>query len=138
MDSEHVTEQAAYWLHRLNEDDSPECQAEFDRWLRAAAVHTEEFLLAKAVWMELGRLDPVRTPRTDSASASSNSIVEFKRAYGEEIRTDAPSSREATSQPNSSATAQVRMPGFRSPLRGRLSVGVSLVILVGGGLLFAY
>lgn len=51
-----VTEQAANWLHRLQQDPSPECRAQFDRWLREASIHVEEFLLAKALWTELGHL----------------------------------------------------------------------------------
>lgn len=55
-----ISEEAALWLIRLEEDDSPQCRAEFMAWSRLSPQHVEEFLLAKATVEHLGVVDPER------------------------------------------------------------------------------
>jgi ferric-dicitrate binding protein FerR (iron transport regulator) len=54
-----LAELAAQWLVMLIENDMrPTAQKDFTEWLKVSPRHTEEFLLAMAVWMELDALDP--------------------------------------------------------------------------------
>jgi len=57
-----LAEHAAQWLVMLIEDEMrPKAQRDFAEWLRASPRHTEEFLLAMAVWNQLDALDPAHS-----------------------------------------------------------------------------
>jgi len=55
-----ISEEAALWLIRLEEDDTPECRAEFTAWSRQSPQHVEEFLFAQATLQHLDPIDPER------------------------------------------------------------------------------
>jgi transmembrane sensor len=65
-----VAEEAAYWLHRLEHEDSPALRAEFDKWVRQAPIHLEEFLFAQAMWQELSKVDSSFPVEPDVAAES--------------------------------------------------------------------
>lgn len=52
-----VSHEAAMWLLRLEEDESVQTRAEFDRWIRQGPVYLEEFYFAQMMFAELDRLD---------------------------------------------------------------------------------
>jgi transmembrane sensor len=52
-----VSQEAAVWLQRLREQDTPEVRAEFAAWIRQGATNLQEFLFAQAVWQELDHMD---------------------------------------------------------------------------------
>jgi len=70
-DDGRVYEEAADWLYRLAEDNSPKCEAEFDRWLRESPLHAQEFLLAHAMTQELAGLDRSRVAALCEGGADS-------------------------------------------------------------------
>lgn len=57
-ETSRVAEEAAWWLHRLEQENTPQAQAEFAAWIRKGSVHLEEFLFAQAMWRELGGIAP--------------------------------------------------------------------------------
>src|SRR5262245_42812587 len=61
-----LSEQAASWLIRLEEDGSPECQLEFKRWLERSPSHMDEFLLVTAADRELDGIDSQRRIDVDA------------------------------------------------------------------------
>lgn len=70
-----IAEEAALWLQRLEREDTPQVHAEFSAWIKRGAVNLQEFLFAKAVWMELGHVDPAVRARLDAAAADAQSSV---------------------------------------------------------------
>jgi len=55
-----ISEEAALWLLRLEQDNSPQSRTEFAAWARLSPQHVEEFLLAKATVEYMGVVDPQR------------------------------------------------------------------------------
>jgi ferric-dicitrate binding protein FerR (iron transport regulator) len=56
-----LAERAAQWLVMFIDSDMvPQAKAEFAAWLKESPRHTEEFLMAMAVWKEMDGLDPQR------------------------------------------------------------------------------
>jgi len=53
-----ISEEAALWLVRLEQDGSPECRTHFTAWARQSPVHVEEFLFARATSQHLANVDP--------------------------------------------------------------------------------
>ncbi len=53
-----VAEEAAYWLHRLRAEDTPQTHAQFSAWVKKSTLNLQEFLFAQAVWKELDHVDP--------------------------------------------------------------------------------
>jgi ferric-dicitrate binding protein FerR (iron transport regulator) len=78
QDLTRISEEAATWLLRLQEEDSPQTRAEFDKWIRQGPGHLQEFLLAQMMFAELDRLDSTFDP--GSFNATDGSVVEFPRA----------------------------------------------------------
>lgn len=80
-----IAEEAAIWVQRLREQDTPELQAAFSEWARQGTRHVEEFLFAQAIWKEFDRVDPSAagkfpTPHLD------DSIVAFPQQAPVEVR----------------------------------------------------
>jgi Fe2+-dicitrate sensor, membrane component len=71
-----VSEEAAMWLHRLQEQDRPQVRAEFSQWVRKGATHLEEFLFAQAIWKEMDHIDAGMRKRLWPADAA-DSVVAF-------------------------------------------------------------
>ena len=69
-----AADEAAWWLHRLEQENTPEVQAEFLAWIRKASVHLEEFLFAQAVWRELDGIAPELRSRY-AGNAERNTVV---------------------------------------------------------------
>ncbi len=78
-ETSRASEEAAYWLHRLREDDTPQAHAEFSAWIKKAAVNVQEFLFAQAVWQELDHVDAQMRARLWSAEDGS-SVLDFRGA----------------------------------------------------------
>jgi len=71
-----ASEEAAVWLQRLREHDTPEVRAEFSAWVRKGAVNLEEFLFAQATWKELDYVDPDMRKRLWSVEGP-ETVVDF-------------------------------------------------------------
>lgn len=71
-----VSEEAAVWLFRLHEEDTPTVRAEFDAWVRQGAANLQEFLLAQAIWKEMDHIGPQMRERLWSADDVS-AVVDF-------------------------------------------------------------
>jgi transmembrane sensor len=71
-----AAEEAAWWLHRLKQDHTPEVQAAFVSWVRKASIHLEEFLFAQAIWRELDQVDPTLRARYEDG-VGQRSVVDF-------------------------------------------------------------
>jgi transmembrane sensor len=54
----HVTEEAADWLLRLDEDDAGLCHTEFVAWLRQSPRHMDEFLMVETTYRTIERFFP--------------------------------------------------------------------------------
>jgi transmembrane sensor len=59
-DDWRISEEAASWLVRMEEDDSHACRTEFVAWAKASPRHVEELLFAQAIWSEFAHIDPAR------------------------------------------------------------------------------
>jgi transmembrane sensor len=55
-----VSEEAADWLVRLEEDQNAACREEFFAWLKQSAWHVREFLLATETWQGLEGMDTAK------------------------------------------------------------------------------
>lgn len=80
-----VSEEAALWLQRLEQEDSPEVHKEFSEWLRGGALHVQEFLFAQAVWKEFDHIDADTRAKVDAAQAS-GAVIEFPQPHAPEAR----------------------------------------------------
>lgn len=80
-----ITEEAAKWLVRLQEDASPRTHGAFSAWARQSPLHIREFLMVRAVWEDMDCLHhaPVDTTRLDGDpdDAPSN-VIPFQRLAG--------------------------------------------------------
>src|SRR5262249_15310936 len=65
-----ASEEAAVWLQRLREQETPELRAEFSAWIRKGATNLEEFLFSQAIWKEMDHIDEGMRERLWSAEAS--------------------------------------------------------------------
>lgn len=80
-DDLRVTEEAASWLLRLGEDESPACRTEFFRWLRMSPHHAQEFMLVKATSVALNHADVNRTIDVSSVEADpEENVIAFPEA----------------------------------------------------------
>lgn len=73
-----IAEEAALWVQRLREQDTPELQAAFSEWARQGTRHVEEFLFAQAIWKEFDRVDPTAAGRLQTQGPE-DSIVAFPK-----------------------------------------------------------
>lgn len=88
-----ISEEAALWLIRLEEDGSPECRAQFAAWARQSPWHVEEFLFAQATSQHLSGVDPER--RIDLSAldeaAAENTVVPLSKIAATDLPSPLPS-----------------------------------------------
>lgn len=78
-DNMRLAEEAALWLTRLTEDETPTCREEFVGWLKRSPRHMEEFLLVSATRQLFRDVDPDRRLDIRKLLAdASSSIVPFR------------------------------------------------------------
>lgn len=71
-----ASEEAALWLQRLRDEDTPEVRAAFSDWVRRGVGNLQEFLLAQAMWRELDHIDAGTRERLWSAP-DEGTVVDF-------------------------------------------------------------
>ncbi len=66
-----LAEEAALWVVRLEQDALAHSRGEFFEWVRQSPRHMEEFMFARAVSTQLGRMDPDRKIEIDETALAS-------------------------------------------------------------------
>jgi transmembrane sensor len=129
MDAARISEEAAGWLIRLEDDGGPECQLRFKEWLEHSPSHMEEFLLITAAYRELDGVDAQRAIDVER-------YIQTLRANAQgnvsSLIRETPSRPEATGQSRpgkakSGSSAMISQRGQRRVLLG----GIAASIIVG-------
>jgi transmembrane sensor len=76
-----AAEEAAAWLLRLRQEDSPAVRAEFASWVRKGTLNFQEFLFAQAIWQEFDQVDPDTATRfTALVESDQNAVIDLRLA----------------------------------------------------------
>lgn len=72
-----AAEEAAMWLQRLREEDSPQTREAFSAWMGKGAENLQEFLFAQALWKEMDGIDAQMRTRLEKREDGSAAVIDF-------------------------------------------------------------
>jgi transmembrane sensor len=93
-DDWRISEEAASWVVRMEEDDSLACRTEFVAWAKASPRHVEELLFAHAIWSEFAHIDPARQIDLQGLPTANEDRVVALNPAGEAPKTHPPAREE--------------------------------------------
>lgn len=80
--TKQISEEAADWLLRVEEDPTPQCQAEFAAWLKRSPRHIDEFLMVEASYRTLQSFNPHTRSTLDAIFEEAPKVVVPLREEG--------------------------------------------------------